>query len=61
MLKVNAMGDTCPIPVVKTKDAIRQLGADGGDDGGCRNDCIRFRHGAAHPPFETAAGLFHRQ
>lgn len=39
----------------------RQLGADGGDDGGCRNDCIRFRHGAAHPPFETAAGLFHRQ
>ena len=24
------MGDTCPIPVVKTKDAIRQLGADGG-------------------------------
>lgn len=34
---------------------------DGGDDGGCRNDCIRFRHGAAHPPFETAAGLFHRQ
>ena len=30
MLKVNAMGDTCPIPVVKTKDAIRRLGADGG-------------------------------
>ena len=30
MLKVNAMGDTCPIPVVKTKKAIRQLGADGG-------------------------------
>ena len=30
MLKVNAMGDTCPIPVVKTKDAIRQLGANGG-------------------------------
>ena len=30
MLKVNAMGDTCPIPVVKTKDAIRQLGTDGG-------------------------------
>ena len=30
MLKVNAMGDTCPIPVVKAKDAIRQLGADGG-------------------------------
>lgn len=30
MLKVNAMGDTCPIPVVKTKEAIRQLGAAGG-------------------------------
>lgn len=30
MPKVNAMGDTCPIPVVKTKEAIRQLGADGG-------------------------------
>ena len=30
MLKVNAMGDTCPIPVVKTKDTIRRLGADGG-------------------------------
>ena len=30
MLKVNAMGDTCPIPVVKTKEAIHQLGADGG-------------------------------
>ena len=30
MLKVNAMGDTCPIPVVKTKEAIRQLGANGG-------------------------------
>ena len=30
MLKVNAMGDTCPTPVVKTKEAIRQLGADGG-------------------------------
>ena len=30
MLKVNAMGDTCPIPVVKTKEAIRQLGAEGG-------------------------------
>ena len=30
MLKVNAMGDTCPIPVVKTKEAIRQLSADGG-------------------------------
>ena len=30
MLKVNAMGDTCPIPVVKTKEAIRQLGEAGG-------------------------------
>ena len=30
MVKVNAMGDTCPIPVVKTKDAIRQLGEGGG-------------------------------
>ena len=30
MLKVNAMGDTCPIPVVKTKDAIRRLGQQGG-------------------------------
>ena len=30
MLQVNAMGDTCPIPVVKTKDAIKELGAQGG-------------------------------
>ena len=30
MVKVNAMGDTCPIPVVKTKDAIRRLGEGGG-------------------------------
>ena len=30
MLKVNAMGDTCPIPVVKTKEAIRRLGQQGG-------------------------------
>ena len=29
MIKVNAMGDTCPIPVVKTKDAIKQLGGAG--------------------------------
>ena len=29
MLKVNAIGDTCPIPVVKTKDAIRRLGEGG--------------------------------
>ena len=25
MVKVNAMGDACPIPVVKTKNAIKQL------------------------------------
>ncbi len=25
MIKVNAIGDTCPIPVVKTKDAIKSL------------------------------------
>jgi len=25
MIQVNAMGDTCPIPVVKTKNAIREL------------------------------------
>lgn len=25
MIKVNAMGDACPIPVVKTKNAIREL------------------------------------
>ncbi len=30
MLQVNAMGDTCPIPVVKTKNAIKELGAQGG-------------------------------
>ena len=23
MIKVDAMGDTCPIPVVKTKNAVR--------------------------------------
>lgn len=27
---VNAMGDACPIPVVKTKNAIKELGEDGG-------------------------------
>lgn len=27
---VNAMGDACPIPVVKTKNAIKELGAEGG-------------------------------
>ena len=25
MIKVNAMGDACPIPIVKTKNAIREL------------------------------------
>ena len=25
MVKVNAIGDACPIPVVKTKNAIKQL------------------------------------
>lgn len=29
MIKVNAMGDACPIPVVKTKNAIRELGGAG--------------------------------
>ncbi|MDD6213333.1 MAG: sulfurtransferase-like selenium metabolism protein YedF [Clostridiales bacterium] len=29
MLKVNAMGDACPIPVVKTKQAIRELNGSG--------------------------------
>lgn len=27
---VDAMGDACPIPVVKTKNAIKELGEDGG-------------------------------
>ena len=27
MIQVNAMGDACPIPVVKTKNAIKELGA----------------------------------
>lgn len=30
MINVNAVGDACPIPVVKTKDAIRTLGEQGG-------------------------------
>ncbi len=30
MIRVNAMGDTCPIPVVKTKNAIKELGGAGG-------------------------------
>ena len=29
MIQVNALGDTCPIPVVKTKNAIRELGGAG--------------------------------
>jgi selenium metabolism protein YedF len=29
MIKVNAMGDACPIPVVKTKNAIKELGGAG--------------------------------
>ncbi len=29
MIQVNAMGDACPIPVVKTKNAIAQLGGAG--------------------------------
>ena len=29
MIKVNAMGDTCPIPVVKAKNAIKELGGSG--------------------------------
>lgn len=28
-IKVNALGDTCPIPVVKAKNAIRELGGSG--------------------------------
>ena len=29
MIKVNAIGDACPIPVVKTKNAIKELGGAG--------------------------------
>ena len=29
MIKVNAIGDACPIPVVKTKNAIREFGGSG--------------------------------
>ena len=29
MIKVDAMGDACPIPVVKTKNAIKELGGAG--------------------------------
>ncbi|MGM9677186.1 MAG: sulfurtransferase TusA family protein, partial [Butyricicoccus sp.] len=27
---VNAMGDACPIPVVKTKNAMKEIEAEGG-------------------------------
>ena len=30
MIQVNAMGDACPIPLVKTKNAIQELGETGG-------------------------------
>ena len=29
MIQVNAVGDACPIPVVKTKNAIKELGGPG--------------------------------
>lgn len=29
MIRVNALGDACPIPVVKTKNAIKELGGSG--------------------------------
>ena len=29
MIKVNAIGDVCPIPVVKTKNAIKEIGGNG--------------------------------
>lgn len=29
MIQVNAMGDPCPIPIVKTKNAIREMGGPG--------------------------------
>ena len=29
MIQVNALGDACPIPVVKTKNAIAELGGSG--------------------------------
>ena len=29
MIQVNAMGDACPIPVVKTKNAIKELNGAG--------------------------------
>lgn len=30
MIQVNAIGDTCPVPVVKTRNAIKELGTSGG-------------------------------
>ena len=29
MIQVNALGDACPIPVVKTKNAMKELGGSG--------------------------------
>lgn len=29
VIKVNALGDTCPIPIIKAKDAVKQLGGAG--------------------------------
>ena len=29
MITVNAIGDTCPLPVVKAKNAIKELGGSG--------------------------------
>ena len=29
MIKVNAIGDTCPIPVIKTKKAIQEAAGQG--------------------------------
>ena len=31
--QVNALGDVCPVPVVKTKNAIKELGTAGGQCG----------------------------
>ena len=56
MIKVNAIGDTCPIPVVKAKNAIKELGGAGvvevlvdneiaepGQDGQAEGLCLHFR------------------
>ena len=29
MIKINAIGDVCPIPVIKVKDAIKELNGKG--------------------------------